>query len=160
MPISAGIGTNGMTELKASRVYIDANVFIYAAEGSSEIADPLQSLFRLFAVKVGVAVTSELTLAEVLPKADILQRRYYLNLIAWSGVIEAHPISRDIVIETASYRRIAGMPKLADAIHIVTAMRSGCSQILSGDLRMKLPDGLSIIGIDRENISRLINELS
>jgi predicted nucleic acid-binding protein len=149
-----------MTELGPFRLYLDSNVFIYAAEGSEEIAEPLERLFGLLRAKSGVAVTSELTLAEVLPKADVLQRRYYLSLIAWSGVIELQPVSRDILIEAASYRRIAGMPKLPDAIHVVTAVRSRCSRMLSSDRNMKLPDGISLVDASPENVSRLISELS
>ncbi|NVN87642.1 MAG: type II toxin-antitoxin system VapC family toxin [Rhodopseudomonas sp.] len=149
-----------MTELSAFRLYLDSNVFIYAGEGSEEIAGPLEQLFGLLRVKTGIAVTSELTLAEVLPKADANQRRYYLNLIVWSGIFELRPVSREILIETASYRRIAGMPKLADSIHVVTAFRDGCGRVLSSDIRMKLPDGMSFVDASPENVSRLISELS
>jgi predicted nucleic acid-binding protein len=149
-----------MSELNAARIYLDSNVFIYAAEGSAEIAAPLQQLFGLLQDNVGIAVTSELTLAEVLPKADSIQRRYYMNLIAWSGIFELFPVSRDVLIETASYRRIAGMPRLADAIHVVTAVRSGCNRILSSDLRMKLPNSVSLINVNLDGLSSLIKELS
>jgi|UniRef100_Q07K43 predicted nucleic acid-binding protein len=150
----------GMTEPSESRVYFDSNIFIYAAEGKAEIAAPLEQLFSVLQARTGIAVTSELTLAEVLPKADGILRRYYMNLIAWSGIFELRTVSRDILIETASYRRIAGMPKLADSIHVVTAVRSGCGRVLSSDFRMKLPDGMSLIDANPDSLSRLIRELS
>jgi predicted nucleic acid-binding protein len=107
-----------------------------------------------------MAVTSELTLAEVLPRASAPRRRNYLDLLIWSRIFDLRPVSRDILIETAKYREAAGMPKLPDAIHVVTAISAGCKTILSADLRLKLPDGYSAILPDPENLSRLIKELS
>jgi predicted nucleic acid-binding protein len=143
-----------------SQIYIDSNVFIYAVEGRAEIADSLQELFDLLRNRPGFAATSELTLAEVLAKADVSQRRDYLDLIVESGVFQLCSVSRDILIETASYRRTVGMPKLIDAIHVVTAISSGCRTMLSADLRMKVPDGVSVVDANSENLTRLIRELS
>lgn len=143
-----------------SRFYLDANVFIYAIEGNANIADPLRTLFDLFRLNPGMAVTSELTLAEVLPRAPDVQRRNYLNLIVWSRIFDLRPVSRDILIETAEYRETAGMPKLPDAIHVVTAIRAGCRTVLSADSRLRLPNGYSVLLPDHDNLSRLIRELS
>jgi predicted nucleic acid-binding protein len=142
------------------RLYLDANVFIYAIEGSADIADPLRQLFDLFRTNRGIGVTSELTLAEVLPRASTVQRQSYLNMIVWSGIFDLRPVSRDILIETAEYRKNAGMPRLPDAIHVVTAVRADCRTILSADLRLKLPDGYSLVSPAANNLVRLIQELS
>jgi predicted nucleic acid-binding protein len=146
-----------MTE---TRLYLDANVFIYAIEGSAEVSNPLRELFGLLRAKAGAGVTSELTLAEVLPRANGVQRRNYLDLIVWSGIFDLHSVSRDILIETAEYRKVARMPKLPDAIHVVTAIRAGCRTILSADSRLKLPEGLTSLLPNRENLLGLIRDLS
>jgi predicted nucleic acid-binding protein len=146
-----------MTE---SRVYLDANVFIYAIEGSPEVAAPLQHLFELFRRKRSTGVTSELTLAEVLPRATTAQRRMYLDLIIWSRTFDLQPVSRDVLVETADYRRIARMPKLPDAIHVVTAIRTGCRIVLSADSRLKLPEGFRAFSPDPSSVSRVVQELS
>jgi predicted nucleic acid-binding protein len=149
---------NGMTE---SRIYLDANVFIYAMEGSDDIAGVLHKLFGLFREKRGVGVTSELTLAEVLPKANPIQRRNYLDLIVWSRIFDLRPVSRDVLIETADYRKSAGnTTKLPDAIHVVTAVRSECRTVISSDSRLKLPVGYAVLAPDRGSLSHLIEELS
>jgi len=142
------------------RLYIDAKVFIRAIEGSADIADPLRELFDALRANPGTGVTSELTLAEVLAKASDPQRRNYLNLIVWSRIFDLRPVSRDILMETADYREKAGWPKLPDAIYVVTAIRAGCRRILSADLRLKLPDGYSLLSPTTENLSRLIQEFS
>jgi predicted nucleic acid-binding protein len=154
--------TEGST---SSKLYFDANVFIYAVEGSDDIAGHLRTLFELLSSNLNLAVTSELTLAEVLPKADPIRRRTYLELILYSGLFNLYPVTRDILMETADYRRIAGvskpdasMPKLSDAIHVVTAVRAGCGRILSFDRALKLPEGMR--RLTRDGLPQLIEELS
>jgi predicted nucleic acid-binding protein len=146
-----------MTE---TRIYLDANVFIYAIEGSAEVSNPLRELFGLLRSSPGAGVTSELTLAEVLPRANGLQRRNYLDWIVWSDIFDLHSVSRDILTETAEYRKVARMPKLPDAIHVVTAIRAGCRTILSADSRLKLPEGFTSLLPNRENLLGLIRDLS
>ena len=153
--------TNGMIEAKAvQRLYLDANVFIYAIEGEPGIANPIRGLLETLRQGSGRAVTSELTLAEVLPKAREAHRRSYLDLIVWSRVIDLQPVSRDILLETADYRRTAGMPKLPDAIHAVTAIRSDCRTILSADAGLKLPEGYAVVAPTPDNLSRIARDIS
>jgi predicted nucleic acid-binding protein len=155
-----------MTEgSSSSRLYFDAKVFTYAVEGSDDIAGRLRTLFELLSRNLNLAVTSELTL--VLPRADAVRRRNYLELILHSGLFELYPVTRDVLMETADYRRIAGastpgaskpsMPKLPDAIH-VTAVRAGCGRMLSFDRALRLPD--SMRRLTRDRLPQLIEELS
>jgi predicted nucleic acid-binding protein len=143
-----------------SRLYFDANIFIYAVEGSDDIAGLLRTLFELLGRGLNMSVTSELTLAEVLPRADPIRRRNYLELILHSRLFDLHPVTRDILIETADYRRVASvsMPKLPDAIHVVTAIRAGCGRMLSFDRALRLPEGM--LRVTREGLPQLIEELS
>jgi predicted nucleic acid-binding protein len=158
-----------MTEGSASsKLYFDTNIFIYAVEGSDHIAGRLRALFEKLSRSVNLAVTSELTLAEVLPKADPIRRRHYLELILHSGLFDLRSVTRGILMETADYRRIAGlsksdmpsvsMPKLPDAIHVVTAIRAGCTRMLSFDRALKLPEGMRRVTLD--GLPHLIEELS
>ena len=89
-----------------------------------------------------------------------MHRRNYLSLIVWSRIFDLQPVSQDILIETAEYRKHAGMPKLPDAIHVVTALRAGCEIVVSADSRLRLPEGFTVLVPIRENLSRLIGELS
>lgn len=142
------------------RLHLDTNVFVYAIEGEPEIADPLLRFFEVLRGRTGCAVTSELTLAEVLPKASDIHRQSYLNLIVESRIFDLQPVSRDILIETASYRRNARMPKLPDAIHAVTAMRASCQIVLSNDVRLKLPAGYTVIKANPDSLSRIAQALA
>ena len=53
---------------RGRQVYLDTNIFIHAVEGLSEHMPVLRPLFELLASGGVSAVTSELTLAEVLPR--------------------------------------------------------------------------------------------
>ena len=76
----------GVTALPTgSRIYLDANVWIYALEGYAAFAAPLAALFARIDAGELIAITSELTLAEVLVKPFIddnvaLQQRYIETL--------------------------------------------------------------------------------
>jgi predicted nucleic acid-binding protein len=159
-----------MTERQPSRrIYFDANAFIYAIEGEDGIASLLNRLFAVLRLQPGPAYTSELTLAEVLPKANVVQRRSYFTLILHSGLFDLLPVSRDISIETADYRKgrvrrspeaMDIMPKLADAIHVVSAIKAGCDTFISFDRGLKLPIGLDRIGREAGRLLELVQELS
>lgn len=146
-------------------VYLDSNVFIYSLEGNAEVADPLQKMFGALRHRIGVFVTSELTLAEVLAptkKRGVVHpqlRRKYLNLIVWNPSVRLQPVSRDILYETADLRKHTGQ-KLPDAIHSVTAIRSRCRFLMSGDRGMKkLPNWMSSIGPEAGSVDALIEAL-
>ena len=140
-----------MTDRHSSpAIYVDTNAIIYAIEGSDDIAAMLHSLFAALWHGESPAYTSELTLAEVLPRANALQRRSYFTLLQHSGLFNLLPVTREILIGTADFRRNQArqplemkrsMPKLPDAIHIVTALGAGCSKFVSFDRGLRLPAG-------------------
>jgi predicted nucleic acid-binding protein len=150
----------------STRIYLDANVFIYFVEGELSIAEPLRALFQALRQKPLAAVTSELTLAETLaPPRRIgalplhVKRRLYLDLIN-SKLIQLVPVDRDILIETADLRQ-AARHNLADAIHIVSAMKSQCGYFLSGDADGKrLPAQMKWISPDRQGLQVILEALA
>ncbi len=118
-----------------AKVHLDTNVFIYAFEGDPKQWGHLQSLFEFGNSNKGNFVTSELTIAEILapslsgrPDRDL----FYPNLLVWSGIVDLHPVSRQILIETVNVRK-AHRLKLPDAIHIATGQQAGCQYFVSHD---------------------------
>src|SRR3954471_24626301 len=115
----AGIGmTNG------GPVYLDANVFIDLIEGDDTISTPIEPLVQTLRQQPGSAITSELTLAEVLAPSKGRKRpphvkRLYLNLLVWGRFIDLHPVSRGVLYETANLRatKATSKMKLLDAIY-------------------------------------------
>jgi predicted nucleic acid-binding protein len=151
------------------RVYVDANPFIYFIEGEEAVAGGLRPFFDALRRNPGLAATSELTLAEVLPKAKPSTRQSYLSLIVWSRLLDLQPVTRAILIDTADYRRAATraladgrhvMPSLPDAIHVVTAIQSRCRAILSADSGLKTPEGMMIYRPDEAGIDALLREIA
>jgi hypothetical protein len=90
-------------------VYLDANIFIDAYEGEPRVSELAKSLLDELRKQPGTAVTSELSLAEVLvrPEAErnLIRKRAYLGLIIWSRFVSLVPITRDLLLETAKLRR-------------------------------------------------------
>jgi predicted nucleic acid-binding protein len=161
---------SGMTDQRRDlKIYFDANAFIYAVEGVDEISNLLRALLAALQHRLKFAFTSEFSLAEVLPKANVIQRRNYLTLILHSGLFELLPVTRDVLIETADYRQSlarhsAGvrhsMPRLPDAIHVVTALRAGCNVFVSFDRGLKLPAGLDRVGHEDGRLAQLVEDIS
>jgi predicted nucleic acid-binding protein len=150
-------------------IYVDANPFIYFIEGDEEVASSLRPFFDALKRKPGLATTSELTLAEVLPKAKPAARRSYLSLIVWSRLFDLQPVTRTILIDTADYRRAtmrntpdgrSVMTRLPDAIHMVTAIQGRCRAILSADSGLKTPKGMTIFRPNQAGIEALLRDIA
>lgn len=145
------------------RIYLDTNVFIRAFESPEVEAEPVKRLFEALRLDEKCAVTSELTLAEVLapskkgPELHI-KRRFYLNLIIWSGFMDLQPVSRSILLETADLRKVASH-KLPDAIHLVTAIQAGCSFFMSDDKGVKTPAPMRKILPDQSGVATIMDAL-
>ena len=140
----------GVAALRGARVYLDANVFIYAVEHSPEHAAFLDGLFDLLEAGEVVAVTSELTLAEVLAKPFEEGRtdlaRLYEEMVASSAWLSVMPVERAILVSAARLGPELGL-KLPDAIHVASAAASGCATFLSNDRRLRMPDGITLTGL-------------
>src|SRR4051794_38781523 len=93
-------------------VYVDTNVFLAAYETVGARSD--HAFWILSAIEQGEirGVTSEITLAELLPgpvedgNAELAEA--YKQLLSDGPNMDVHPVTRDILIATASLR--AGRP--------------------------------------------------
>ncbi|MDO8876721.1 MAG: PIN domain-containing protein [Pseudolabrys sp.] len=148
-------------------VYLDANVFIHAVEGTPETAAGPVKLLDFLRRNPGLAATSEITFAESLAtpqRQDALplqiKRRAYLDLLLWSAFIRLVPVSRDVLIETADLRAVARL-KLPDAVHLVSAIRARCRYFVSSDKDFhKLPSGMTFVTPDVLSIDGLLKALA
>lgn len=131
----------------SGRLYLDTNIFIYALEGYPVFRAVLTRLFEALDRGELTAVTSELTLAEVLVKPLLDQhaerQAAYLQALQPSTSLQLIPVSREVLIAAARLRA-EGNLKLPDAIHAATAQLSGCSQFLTNDARVPALPGLVI----------------
>ena len=127
--------------LKGDRVYLDTNIFIYALEGFPDYVDTLTALFSEIDEGTLKAVTSELTLAEVLVK-PLIDKNHHLQIIYQEAIqssdyVDVIPIDRHILIEAAKIRAQSTTIHLPDAIHLATARMNHCTTFITNDKRLK-----------------------
>ncbi len=128
---------------------MDTNIFIYAIEGYPEYQSILTSLFSLFDEGTYSAVTSELTLAEVLikpmkeNKKEIQQ--LYEELLRPSDVLTISTIDRQILIDAAKIRASSDTILLPDAIHLASARNQNCSSFITNDKRLRKIDSFQVV---------------
>jgi predicted nucleic acid-binding protein len=126
------------------RVYVDANIFIFALEGEPRFGPAASALLQSVDDGRVAAVTSELTLAEVLVKplehGRAALAEQFMTVVSRSR-LELHPVSRAILIRSAEIRAAYG-GRLADTVHLATAMETSCSAVVSEDMRMRVPPAL------------------
>lgn len=136
----------------SGRIYLDTNIFIYALEGYPIFRSVLTTLFNALDRGELTAVTSELTLAEVLvkPLLDHHAERQaaYLQALQPSTSLQIVPVSRDILIAAARLRADTNL-KLPDAIHAATTQLTGCAQFLTNDTRIPALSGLTILPLSQ-----------
>jgi len=135
--------------LSKSRIYLDTNVFIAAYETRSARSD--HAWWVLDAVEAGefLAVTSELTLAEMLVRplqdGDKELAARYQDIVTSSDELSVSPVDRKTLIEAAMLRSFSRSLKLPDAIHVATARLCGCDFIVSDDRRLPNLPSLKVV---------------
>lgn len=156
-----------MTDEAKPRIYVDSTIFIDAFEGPSEHSERLRGFFQKLTACPNKAVTNEFTLAELLGKVSdhgwVWQNRFYLDLIVFNNIFDLRPLSRSILIETGTFRKVARemgrAGKLPDAIHAVTALASSCKYLLTCDKRFLVPLPIVSVAPDESGLNSLIAAL-
>jgi predicted nucleic acid-binding protein len=126
------------------RLYLDTNIIVVAIEQGNPWMEQLKELFQAIDERRIHAFTSELTLAEAIAKpfavgaADLILT--YETLLAPESAITVVPIDRAILRTAAELQGRLGV-KLADAIHLATALQSTCDFVVTNDERLgrKMP---------------------
>jgi predicted nucleic acid-binding protein len=131
-----------------SRLYLDANIFIYFIEGRGAERDAATDILLAAAERGVVLVTGEITIAECLHGAFKQKNEalasVYRDLL--SGGIVVETLAGDPVLyECAAYAGSLLSLKLIDAIHAASAMIGECEGFLTNDRGIRVPDGIRII---------------
>ena len=137
-------------EIKGRRVYFDTNVFIYLVEGYPAFQTSLNEIREAILHQEAEIFTSELTLCEVLVIPFRLNNteivNIYRQLIEESGAFNLLPTKRETYIRASLIRAQMGL-KMADAIHMATAVECGCEVFVSNDAGLKVPKGMALVGL-------------
>lgn len=134
-----------VASITGGRIYLDTNVLIYFVEGNDSFSAVLRDVFQAIDNRSLVAVTSELTLAEVLVKplaeAKTAIASIYRTLLSGEGPIRMLTVDRSVLLAAAELRaRLGG--RLFDAIHVASAAQAACDVFLTQDLRISAPSGV------------------
>ena len=119
-------------------IYLDSNVFIFAAISDDVRAKKAKELIKSVIVGNLVASTSSLTIDEVVWK--IWKETKDRNLAIEEGLrllqfnnLKILEIDEQIIKESLHFMRRYSALKPRDAIHLAAALRSGASTIISDD---------------------------
>lgn len=135
-------------------VYLDSNCLILMIESGISFDRPLQ----MAASGIWRLVASELILAEVLVRPirdrDARLKALYEGFLSESDLIDLMPVTREILRATTAVRATLGN-KTPDAVHVATATAAGCDLFISSDRKLRLPPGMTRIGVeDADNPER------
>lgn len=125
--------------VRGRRVYLDANVFIYALEGIPSLKVQVLPLFAALDAGEIDAVTSELTLAEVLvvpyriEDAGLAER--YERLLTPRVHLARVPASLSVWRSAARLRAQTRL-RLPNAVHLATAEAEGSTLVVTGDKQL------------------------
>lgn len=137
-----------LTALQGGRIYLDTNVWIYAVESYPAFIQELTLLFQNVDQGNYIAITSELSLAEVLVKPlqeqNQARQQAYKQAIVNRKNVFVVPVLRELLIDAAQVRAGTSL-KLPDAIHVATAVRSQCTTFLTNDARLKNLGSLNVV---------------
>lgn len=140
-------------------VYLDTNVFIKGFEADDEEAGlAWQVMEALTAGSIG-AVTSELTLAEILPRPlandDRALADTYRSLLQTGRGLVVAAVTRDILVASAELRALHPDIRLPDAIHMATATAHRCRLFLSGDRRIRSSSNFEVIRLRPDSLATI-----
>ncbi|MEP9379619.1 type II toxin-antitoxin system VapC family toxin [Aquabacter sp. CN5-332] len=142
------------------RVYLDANVFIAAFENPGAHGDHAWNIFHSVEQHEVVAVTSELTLSEILVKP--IERGAgelvvaYDRIISPEGNFEVLPVSRDVLVAAAHLRAAYRSLRLPDAVHLASAQKAACRYFITEDERLTMPDGLTRLPVNPFTVDDIV----
>ena len=130
------------------RRYLDTNIWIYTWEEYPTFVTDLRELFQSIDAGDLEAVTSELTLAEVLVKpardGNLELQTLYRLAIQNIGGLHVAPVSREVLSEAAQLSASTNL-KLLDAIHATTAILTECSTFLTNDKLFRRVSQLHVV---------------
>jgi predicted nucleic acid-binding protein len=137
-----------LTDLGTGPVGLDSSIFIYFLEENPELLPVVEPVFTAIAGGTITAVTSSLTLLEVLVqplrRALPALAEEYEQILTQSSGLRLVPLDLRL-LRAAAHLRAATQLKTPDAVHIASALMTGCTAFLTNDRRIPEVPGLRIL---------------
>ncbi|MBI5161834.1 MAG: PIN domain-containing protein [Micrococcales bacterium] len=135
-------------ELRGGPAALDTSLFIYLIEEAPTFLPVVEPVFTAIADGRLAAVTSALTLLEVLVvplrHGDVALARRYEALLTHSRGLELVDVSRSILRDAAALRAATGV-RTPDAIQLATALAHRCPAFLTNDRQLPALPGLRVL---------------
>lgn len=136
---------------EAGLVALDTSPFIYHLEDVAPYSDLTSALFQWISRSRGHAVTSTLTLLEVLvgpyrARDEARVNEFYARLTTFPH-LEWMPPSLEIADRAAGLRAAHGL-RVPDAIQLATARAAGATLFLTNDRRLPSFDDVEVVMLD------------
>lgn len=132
-------------------VYLDTNIIIAAIEPRPGREPDAAALIAALETSKIAAVTSTITVMEVLAKPFAMQDHdladRYREILFEMPALTCRPITAAIAEEAAHLTQSFGL-KTADALHGATAISTGCKVFVTEDLGLTLPPAVRTMTLD------------
>jgi predicted nucleic acid-binding protein len=128
------------------KVYVDSNILIYYADGSSKFQLPARSILRTLKGDSAELISSEITVGECLRGAYRSDPEFadtFLQTLLDKDFITLIPVAFPVIKRAAFLGAELNM-KLLDAIHVATAESLGCDIFLTNDRGIRTPAGIEL----------------
>lgn len=137
--------------LEGHIVALDTSPIISFITQEAPYAEMLQSLFAAIAQGKIQAITSTVTLVEVLvrplrEKNSALAAQYQ-DILIHSENLTVYPLSPEIAHAAAELRATLNL-RTPDAIQVATARVNGADTFITNDVRLRVPEGLTRLILD------------
>jgi predicted nucleic acid-binding protein len=137
-----------LTDLGRGPVALDSSIFIYFIEEHLQFLPVVEPVFASIAEGRLAAVTSSLTLLEVLVhplRANLpALADEYEQILTHSSGVKLIPLEPRL-LRIAAHLRAAAHLKTPDAIHLASALTTGCTAFLTNDHRIPPLSGIRIL---------------
>ncbi len=138
--------------LQGQIVALDTAPLIYFIEDHPKYADAVGPFFASLAAGDFQAITSVITLLEVLvhPLRDNnpTLAAQYREILLHTGGLSIEPLNPDIAEESAQLRAIHGI-RTPDAVQLATAVKGSASFILTNDSNLPAVAGMQVLVLDQ-----------
>lgn len=130
------------SKIQNKEVYFDTNIFIYLLEGNKDYAKLLGEIQTLIEDNEINVFSGDLVYTELLPPhAKQGNKKAIEQTIDFLNKFNIITTSKETFIHAGILRGETNM-KTPDAIHVATAMASGCEIFLTNDKDIQTPRGL------------------
>lgn len=133
------------------RLYVDTAPFIYFTERTATYLTRMRAVFRYLDEERLTVYTSAIILTELLTKPlgdhDMALAAAHVALLTHTKGVMTVNIDTDIA-RRAAVLRVQYQLKTPDALHVATALETGCQAFLTNDLGLKRVSEVKMLVLD------------